>query len=193
MNTPQRILEMVVVTRTEDGEPHIAPMGVRHVDGNIVLMPFHPSRTLENLQRERTATINAVTDVRIIAGCLTGRRQWPVEPAERIGGFRLRAALSHTEVRLDHMDGDPQRPRFSGPPLLTRNHQPFAGFNRAQSAVLEAAILVSRLGMLEADKVEREIEYLTIAIDKTAGAEELEAWEWLMQAVNTWRAQTTDA
>jgi hypothetical protein len=55
--------------------------------------------------------------------------------------------------------------------------------NRAKAAVVEAAILVSRLGMLPRDKVEREIAYLEIAIGKTAGDDEREAWGWLLEAV----------
>ncbi len=46
------------------------------------------------------------------------------------------------------------------------SHAPFAGFNRAQAAVIEAAILLSRLHMLPRDKVESEIAYLEIAISQ---------------------------
>ena len=49
--------------------------------------------------------------------------------------------------------------------------------------MLEGAILVSRLHMLPAAKVEGELRYLKIAIDKTAGEAEREAWGWLMAAV----------
>ncbi len=49
------------------------------------------------------------------------------------------------------------------------------------NAVLECAILLTRLHMLPRDKIEREIAYLAIAIEKTAGPEEREAWSWLMQ------------
>ena len=185
----ERIYEMVVVTRNEDGSPHVAPMGARYQGEEVLLAPFHPSRTLKNMRRERTATLNATVDVRVIAGALTGRREWPVVAAEKIDGYRLQSALTHTELDLHRMEDDELRPRFYGRPLLTRAHAPFPGFNRAQAAVLEAAILVSRLGMLERDKVEREIEYLTIAIEKTAGPEEREAWGWLMQAVDTWRSR----
>jgi hypothetical protein len=57
------------------------------------------------------------------------------------------------------------------------------GFNRAQAAVVEAAILVSRLEMLPRDKIEQEISYLQIAVSKTAGAAEQEAWQWLMELI----------
>ncbi len=62
-------------------------------------------------------------------------------------------------------------------------HGDFMGFNRAQAAVMEGAVLVSRLHRLPREKVESEMRYLQIAIDKTAGSEEHEAWSWLQQAV----------
>jgi len=49
--------------------------------------------------------------------------------------------------------------------------------------VVEAAVLVSRLGILPPGKLEAELEYLKIAIEKTAGEAELEAWGWLMEAI----------
>ena len=62
-------------------------------------------------------------------------------------------------------------------------HAPFQGFNRAKAAVLELAILVSRLDRLPRSKIEAELAYLTIAIEKTAGAAEREACDWLMERV----------
>ena len=67
--------------------------------------------------------------------------------------------------------------------MYRQTHAPFRGFNRAQAAVIEAAVLVSRLSILPPGKLEAELEYLKIAIDKTAGQAELEAWGWLMEAV----------
>ena len=63
------------------------------------------------------------------------------------------------------------------------------GLNRAKAAVLEAAVLVSRLHMLSDEKIDSEIAYLQIAIDKTAGEDELEAWGWLMHRIKTFRKQ----
>ena len=55
--------------------------------------------------------------------------------------------------------------------------------------MVEGAVLVSRLQMLAPDKVEAEMAYLQIAIDKTAGAGEHEAWGWLQEAVAAHRAK----
>src|SRR5215471_3787587 len=57
---------------------------------------------------------------------------------------------------------------------------PFRGFNRAQAAVIEAAILVSRLRLLPRERIEREMAYLQSAITKTASTAEEEAWHWLI-------------
>ncbi len=71
-------------------------------------------------------------------------------------------------------------------------HKPWEGFNRAQAAVLELAVLTTRLHMLPPEKVENELKYLEIAISKTAGPREDEAWEWLTEKVSAWRQSLFD-
>jgi hypothetical protein len=96
---------------------------------------------------------------------------------------RLAAALAHAEMAITSVQDDPQRPRFHCRIVHRETHAPFEGLNRAKAAVVEAAILVSRLGMLPREKVETELAYLEIAITKTAADEERQAWNWLMDAV----------
>lgn len=181
------IFETIVTTRAPDGRIHIAPMGVREEDGLLVLLPFRPSTTLDNVLASRCAVVNHVDDVRIFAGCLTGRRDWPTLPAQRVAGVRLVAALAHTELELERMVEDAQRPRLACSVAFAANHTPFRGFNRAQAAVIEAAILVSRLALLPAEKIDAELDYLRIAIDKTAGPAEREAWGWLTARILQYR------
>merc|ERR1711991_775644 len=47
--------------------------------------------------------------------------------------------------------------------------------------IIEASVLMSRLDLLSQDKIKQEIKYLEIAISKTAGKKEIQAWEWLME------------
>jgi uncharacterized protein len=184
------IQEIIVTTQNEDGTAHIAPMGIREENGLVIIAPFKPSATLENIQRNKSAVVNRIDDVRIFAGCLTGRKDWPLLPTEKIDGQRLEAALSHVELELESFKDDELRPSFYLKPVLEVTHSAFKGFNRAQSAVLEAAILVSRLNMLSEDKINQELEYLTIAIDKTAGENEKTAWQWLMDKIEKFRQET---
>ncbi len=183
------IYEAVIITRNEDGSNQIAPLGYQEIDGFIVLSPFRPSTTLANLERTNQAVINLTDNVAVIAGCLTGHYNWPTVEAKEINGARLEDTLSHMELEVDHIEKDDVRPRFFCKINNHENHKPFKGFNRAKSAVLEAAILTSRLHMLSTEKVATEIEYLKIAIDKTAGEQELEAWGWLMDKVDHFRQE----
>jgi hypothetical protein len=187
------INETILTTRSADGRIHIAPMGVHDHRQGLVIAPFRPSTTLDNLLQTGFAAINCTDDVRVFAGCLTGRRDWPTVATEQIPGARLADALSHREVVLDRIEDDEVRPQLICRIAHEANHRPFRGFNRAQSAVIEAAILVSRLRMLPWEKVQQELTYLTIAIGKTAGDREREAWSWLMERIDTFRREHREA
>jgi hypothetical protein len=184
------IYETVVTTRGQDGRPHVAPMGVTVEGDRYVLAPFRPSRTLDNMLASRCAVVNHTDDVRVIAGCVSGRqRDWPMVDAKLIAAPILADAISHEEVEVVEVEEDETRPRLICRVVHAENHRLFRGINRAQAAVVEAAVLVSRLHMLPAEKIDREIDYLGIAIAKTAGPHELEAWSWLMQRIADFRAE----
>jgi hypothetical protein len=158
-------------------------MGISEVNGHFLIKAFKPSSTYDNLMRHGQCSINFVDDVRIFAGALTGRRDWPTSLCQQIEGEYISDALSHIELEVVRLDDTDPRACFYAAVICDVNHKPFRGFNRAQNAVIEAAILVSRLDMLSEQKIRDEIAYLTIAIDKTAGVRELEAWGWLIERV----------
>ena len=190
------IYEAVVTTCSPSHEVHVAPMGVRYADGDahdVVLMPFKPSTTLRNIESTGHAVLNIVTDVRIFAGCVTGRRHWPTVSVPEATGVRLACALGHVALALSELRDHEQRPVLRLRRLHEVQHAPFIGFNRAQAAVIEGAVLVSRLHLLPADKIDAEMRYLQIAIDKTAGAAELEAWGWLQAAITNHRQAAVGA
>lgn len=179
------IREMILVTTAEDGSPHIAPLGLIEDEGGWTAAPFRPSRTLDNLAARRVFTANVTDDVRVYAGALTGRRDWPVERAEEIDGWRLAGCVAHYELQAFEHTEDELRPRFRCRVMHERAHRPAPGFNRAQNAVIEAAILTSRLHMLPAEKIRGEMAYLEIAVSKTAGPREAEAWAWLKDRIDS--------
>jgi len=181
------IRETIVTTVDAKGVPHIAPLGIIAQADGWVIAPFRPSKTLDNLTAVPFAIANYTDDMRIFAGCLTGRKAWPLVPVEDCPVPRLQAALSHSVLQVASVADDGVRPRYFCKVVTEGSHAAFTGLNRARAAVLELAILVSRLHMLPAEKIDAEIAYLTIAIEKTAGAAEREAWGWLMQRVEDHR------
>ncbi|MEO1544681.1 MAG: DUF447 domain-containing protein, partial [Pseudomonadota bacterium] len=162
------IAETIVTTRSLAGDVHIAPLGLIAEGDNWVVAPFAPSKTLDNLRENPVAVANHTDDVRVFAGCLTGRKKFKLKRAERVDGAVLEQAIVHWELKVDTVTEDAQRPRFSCRVIHQESHRPWGGFNRAQAAVIEAAVLTSRLHLLPAEKVETELAYLEIAISKTA-------------------------
>jgi hypothetical protein len=177
------IREAVITTLNSAGGAHVTPLGYRMIGARVSLEPFVPSQTLENLRRTGTAVLNFTDDVRIMAGALTGRREWPTFPSECVSVPRLADTLAHWEVEVCEVIEHPERPIFHCDRIFVANHRAFEGFNRAPAACVELAILVSRLDWLPPEKIEAELRYLEIAVDKTAGPKEREAWSWLTAAV----------
>jgi hypothetical protein len=188
---PEKINEIILISENADGTPHIAPFGIRERGELLLIAPFRPSASLDNLISRRPATINTTDDVRVFAGALTGRRQWPVSKLD--GAWVLSSALSFRSIKLAKVEEDEQRPHLYFDVKKEGNLKPFRGYNRAQVAVIELCVLVSRLNRLPLEKILAEMEYLQIAIDKTAGEQELEAWGWLLEAVENHRAKITGA
>ena len=177
------IRESIITTVDRGGKVHIAPIGIIAERDGWVIAPFRPSVTLDNLAEVPFAIANYTDDVRVFAGCLTGRKDWPTVPVNGCPVPRIEAALAHSVLKVVDITDDGIRPRHFCRVVREETHAPFTGFNRAKAAVLELAILVSRLSMLPREKIDLEIAYLSIAIEKTAGPDEQEAWGWLMQRV----------
>jgi hypothetical protein len=177
------IRETIVTTADRGGKIHIAPLGIIAERDGWVIAPFRPSTTLDNLGEVPFAVANYTDDVRVFAGCLTGRKDWPTVQLDGFQVPRLAAALAHSVLRVESVTDDGVRPRHFCRVVQEETHAPFTGMNRAKAAVLELAILASRLSMLPREKIEAEIAYLSIAIEKTAGPDEREAWGWLMEKV----------
>lgn len=177
------IRETILTTISKAGAVHIAPLGIIEAGEHWIVAPFRPSTTLENLEGNGIAVVNYTDEAKIFAGCLTGRKDWPVKLIDGCCVPRLQAALSHDVLEVVSTKDDEARPRLTCRVVSSATHRPYKGMNRARAAVLEAAILASRLDMLPSEKIEDEIAYLKIAIDKTAGDDERQAFGWLLEKI----------
>ncbi|WP_237154631.1 DUF447 domain-containing protein [Oryzibacter oryziterrae] len=177
------ILETIIATRNADGSFHVRPYGLHRDGDEWIFLPFRPSPAIDNLARHPFLVASHPSDVRVLAGFLTGRSEWPLVPAETVDGVRLADTSGHMEMEVVGVEQDDVRPRFRCRVVHEVAHRAVTGFNRAQAAVLEAAILSTRLDRLPPDKIKDEIAYLKIAIDKCAGPQELEAWGWIIEKI----------
>lgn len=185
------IYESIITTVAADGSPHIAPFGVQWHDGAVMIAPFRPSTTLQNIEATGTAVLNLTDDVRVFAAAIAKKTPFEVSAVPGFQGVRLPHCLAYHALRLQQIDDDPQRPKLWFKVEHSVQQGLFMGFNRAQAAVIELAVLVSRLHLLPMEKITQEMQYLQIAIDKTAGERELQAWQWLVDCVQNFQAQHT--
>lgn len=181
------ILEGIVVTVDKAGQPNVAPMGPR-VDRNVmrlVLRPFRSATTYHNLSATGCGVFHVTDDVLLLArAAIGGLFELPaMETVPEIACPRLADACRWWAFRVSSLDDSAERTTIECQILKSGEGRPFFGFNRAKHAVLEAAILATRVGILPADDIRREMARLAIPIEKTAGDQEREAWRVVQEFV----------
>lgn len=181
------ILEGIVTTRNADGTTNVAPMGPI-VDAGITrltLRPFQTSTTYANLKRTGVGVLHVTDDVLLLARAAINRLdQLPkLVPATVIDGNVLADACRWYEFRVTSLDDSTERTRIEAEVVHLGRLRDFFGFNRAKHAVLEAAILATRLHLLPLEEVRRQLAALRIPVEKTAGPQEREAFSIIEQYV----------
>ena len=183
------ILEGLVTTVDPDGSPHLAPMGPR-VTGDFArftLRPFPTSQTYRNLLRTRQGVLHITDDALLLARAALGpiKPLPPLRPAERIQGFVLVDSCRHFEFQVRSVGDSGERVNLEAEVVLTGRTRDFFGFNRAKHAVVEAAILATRLHLLPLTDMAAEFRKLRIIVDKTGGPAEHEAMDLLETRLRT--------
>ena len=178
------IRESIVITTDLKNKPHVTPMGIIYDKNKLIISPFIPSKTYLNLKENPYAVINFTDDVNIFVDTLLGKSNFKIKSTKEIKSFYLENALSYVEVKVIKFIENKIRPKFECKILKETALKSFKGFNRAQSSIIEAAILVSRINIIPMKKIKKEINYLKIAINKTAGKNEKIAWKKLIKRIN---------
>jgi uncharacterized protein len=179
------IIEGLLTTRNDNGEPHVAPMGPV-VDSGLekwTLRPFVTSTTFRLLQKHPFGIFHVVDDVLPVAQSALGikpqlqfeqheSRDWLL--ADCCHWYRLEAigfdlSEARTQIMARVVDRGVKRP--------------FWGWNRAKHAVLEATILATRLHLADKRQIADDLARLKTAVDKTAGDRERMAWELVMDFI----------
>ena len=182
------IHEVIITTRDMNNKIHIAPMGIKLFNENsekfAQISPFKPSQTLDNILETKIVTINFIDDVKVFAGIVTGeKKDWELRSLKDTYVPHLEHTNTHMNAVVSQDYDDPVRPKIKCKIINEKVHRPFLGFNRAQFSVIELAVLSTRLGIIDDNKIKEELKYLKIGIDKTAGDNEKEAWNWIEDKV----------
>lgn len=182
------IVEGIVTTRNLDGTTNVAPMGPTIDDAGatidrLVLRPFQSSRTFANLIDRREGVFHITDDVLVLAEATIGAAAPKLVRGERIDGWRLADCCRYFEFRLTEVEDQSPRAEMTAAIVAQGEIRPFLGFNRARHAVVEAAILASRVALLERDWIDQEFRRLAVLVDKTGGEREHRAFTLLSEYV----------
>jgi uncharacterized protein len=178
------IIETVVTTLDEAGEPNFAAMGVVWGEETITIRPFTNTRTYRNLTRAGEAVVNVTDNVLIFAKSALSRQTFEAFAATRIRGIVLADSCHWREVRVRprpaaHPGGTPGRAEILTEVVDGGHLRPFCGLCRAKHAVVEASIIASRLRFFPVADVRRELERLRVLVEKTGGAQEHAAMDFI--------------
>jgi uncharacterized protein len=179
------ILECIVTTRNDDRNVNISPMGatIELPLEHFILRPFCTSRTYLNLRRHGEGVLHVTDDVELLARAAVDRLETVPDWRESqiVDGVILAEACRWYAFQVVQLDDAAERTRIECRVVGSERQRDFLGFNRAKHAVLEAAILATRMHLLPADTIRQEMQRLAVPVEKTAGPQERRAFEFLQQ------------
>jgi hypothetical protein len=184
------ILEGIVTTLDDSGAVNVAPMGP-HVEAEtpwerFVLRPYQTSKTYRNLKGHGEGVLHITDDVWLLAQAALDdvHPAPPTFPATVVRGHVLSDACRWHEFRVTQLDDRTDRTTIECSIVHSGHLRDFFGFNRAKHAVVEAAILATRTGILPIQDILDEFRRLSVPVQKTAGPQEARAFELLLQHVH---------
>jgi beta-RFAP synthase len=182
------ILEGLITTINADGSVNISPMGPI-VDASmreLTLRPYQTSTTYRNLKRNGQGVLHVTDDVELLARAAVGRLDPLPEllPAQAVEGWILAAACRWYAFQVRSLDDSQERTTISAEVIDSGRLRNFFGFNRAKHAVVEAAILATRIKFLPAEEIRGGFARLAVLVEKTGGPAEHRAFGFLQDYVS---------
>jgi hypothetical protein len=169
------ILEGVVTTVSPEGRLNVAPMGpkIGPDPRRFVLRPYQTSTTYRNLKARGEGVLHVTDDVLLIARAAVGLLPTiPTRPASSVEGRILETTGRYHEFRVVRLDDADERTTIEIESVAEGTLSPLFGINRAKHAVIEAAILATRLEFLPIDQILDDLARLVPLVAKTGGADE---------------------
>lgn len=180
-----RLLECLLTTTNADGTTNVAAIGpmvdvppVGQPISKALLRPYKPSATFENLCRTGSAVLHVTDDVELIVRAALNLFDVPPTLTALPGGegHYLVDTCRWYSLRVVKQDIEQQPALFGCVVEQSERLRDFAGFNRAMHAVIEAAILASRLQFLPPATVADGIAQLAEPVRKTGSHQERQAF-----------------
>jgi hypothetical protein len=188
------IIEVIFSTLDENGRPNFAPMGVTWGKEDLIVRPFRNTDTCRNLTTTGCGVANVTDNVLLFAQSALSDPIFPHFDACHVRSIVLEDVCYWREAIVSEVGGGDMR----ACPEPGRRAQircrvvgqgwrrDFLGFNRAKNAVIEAAIVATRLHLHDPAEVQAAFHRYQEIVDKTGGDQEREAMQYLCDYVRRW-------
>lgn len=182
------ILEGLVTTSSASGELNLAPMGPLFLPGALEfeLRPFEESTTYRNLLENPCGVFHVTDDVLLIAKAAIDRLDGlpATFPASKIFGRVLQDCCRWYEFGAMALPVNSVRRAFHCKVVSCGTAREYFGLNRAKHAVLEGAIMATRLAYIPKEEIANRFAQWEPIIAKTGGPEERAAFQLLSEYVS---------
>ncbi len=180
------IIETIFSTLDAEGRPNFAPMGLLWGVDSVTVRPYRDTQTCRNLLSTGCGVANSTDNVLAYVQTALYNTVLPFSPAQAIEGIVFIQACSWRELEVEDAGGTGDRAEIRCRVVHTGRRKDFLGFCRAANAVIEAAILATRIDLLDRKVVEETMAGFDTIVEKTGGTIEKEAmklvWEYIRKS-----------
>jgi hypothetical protein len=180
------IIETIFSTLDATGQPNFAPMGVVWGETEMTVRPFRDTTTCRNLVTTGYGVANVTDNVLSFAHSALSPVQFPHFPARHVPGVVLEEACCWRELEVITVGGSDERAEIRCRVVGQGRQRDLLGFNRGKNAVIEAAILATRLHLHSQSEVWAAFQRYDEIVAKTGGEQEREAMQYLHNYVRRW-------
>jgi len=177
------IIETIFSTVDDDGKPNFAPMGLLWGDENVIIRPYRNTQTCRNLLSNGHGVANISDNVLAYVRCGLYRDVLPHFPAKAVRGIVFKDACSWREVEVVSRSGSDDRAELQCRVRNAEHRKDFLGFCRAGNAVIEAAILATRVALYGGKIVSEKLLHYGEIVGKTGDEDEKEAMRLIYEYV----------
>ncbi len=161
------IVETIFSTQDSSGLANFAPMGVQWGEEALTIRPFRDTCTYRNLLATGFGVVNLTDDVLAFVQSALYDAVLPYFPARAVPGVVFQNTCSWREVEVVSETGSPERAEMHCRVVYRGWLRDFVGICRAQGAVIEAAILATRIHLYAQNNVLDKLEQYEQIVQKT--------------------------
>jgi|WetSurMetagenome_2_1015567.scaffolds.fasta_scaffold197765_2 uncharacterized protein len=177
------IIETIFSTLDESGKSNFAPMGILWGEDSVIVRPFRTSQTYRNLLSSGHGVANLSDNVLAFVQCALYDEILPGFPAVTVPGVVFQDACSWLELAVVASGGSEDRAEFRCRVLHRGRQKDFLGFCRARNAVIEAAIMATRLVLHDRNRAAEILNQYMKVVEKTGSEIEKQAFQLICEYV----------